>query len=245
MIFKRFFSLIIVVVMMTSLTLSAVAYDLSVDVYVTDSFIRKNSLSTFEKEIADSFRIASGVFKIAASIDMTYTFTKNGTHIIPTYAAECPDLQSADYHSYCRCTTNSKCASNAVEHHTSIDVINKEVSTPNKSVKSSLLLTGSRLCNNNSGMHGYIYGVSYWTICKALVSHDENSNGISLLTMDILHELGHFYKVNDHYGSNSAGSDPDCIWGNNRHSNSVVSGNKICSDCLATLRANNDMYNQG
>lgn len=242
---RKVISLLLAITMVIcfAINVSADTYGLYVEVYVSDSFIRKNNISSFESNIAKSFNVADCVFRACAGIRLNYIFTKNNTYIIPTYAAQCPNLQYDNYFSYCKCTSDYNCAHDYSEHHTSVDVINNEIPTPNKNVKSTLLLTGSHLCNNNGGNHGFVNGISYYTICKALISHTENAQGTSLLTMDVINELGHFYNVDDHYSSPNDG-DSRCIWGYDRHEETIVRMNKICTTCCNTIRENKYMYSQ-
>lgn len=238
---KKLISFGIVLIFTASLSFlaSADSCTMRIRVYVSDSFIYKNTVSSFEKEISDAFRKASGVFDAAADISLRYSFTKNNTYIIPTYAAKCSNLSGSNYFNFCN---HTGCNNNGPYHHTNYWLISNDLPNSDTTKNFNMLLTASHLCRvNNSGIHGYVNGVQFSSSKRTIISHVENSNGISMLTMDIIHELGHNYSVLDHYGSNSSG-DPNCIWGNNRHLDYILKNNKICSTCLSTLRKNNIMY---
>ncbi|MBQ7070721.1 MAG: hypothetical protein IJM87_05515 [Ruminococcus sp.] len=243
---KRLLSFICVFILLLTAVPNPKAYasdnNLYVEIYVAKSFIRKNGVPGFYNTMNNSFNTVKNVYSNTANIDITFHFSFSD--IITTAADECEYLDGNDYFGFCECSTNYFCSHDYNHHHTYIGTISNQIPTPNTEVKSTMLLTASHLCkHNSSNVHGYVNGVSYYNICKALVSHVANSNGTSMLVMDIIHEIGHFYGVQDHYTGSNTGN-PYCIWGTNRQTDYVLNNNCICYSCKQTLQTNNNRFNQ-
>lgn len=70
----------------------------------------------------------------------------------------------------------------------------------------------------------------------------------------LIHEFGHHYNVEDHYGGSAKSTqeiDPtgelgysrDCIWGENKESDHVIDNYMICDGCRRIIEDNIEKYN--
>lgn len=231
---------------------SAKDQTMDVSVYMSNSFLTKNGVpDAFTSYLSNAFKKPKFVFDAIADINLLYNFTANSSRIISINPDNCNYTKGSNYLSNCKCVTNSGCRNNTTLHHTNFTYIHSN-SIPSGSTTTTvpMLLTANKLCKVNSdSTHGYIYGVAYTGSHNIMITDTDvtdivNGNEIeySLLSMDIVHEIGHLYEVNHHY--TDATADQNCIWGTNRHSYNVVNNLKICSRCLQIIRQHSSKYSQ-
>lgn len=251
----RILSLIMVLLLtcgFSCLEASAETNVMNVSVYMSDSFLRKNGVpDAFNGYLSNAFKKPKLVFFAMAGIELSYNFTPNSSRIISINPDNCKYTKGANYQSKCKCVTDTGCKNNTSLHHTNYTYIHSH-SIPKGSTTTTvpMLLTANQLCSIRSdGTHGYFFGVAYPGWHHIIISDsfftdtvDGNTVEYSLLSMDIVHEIGHLYNVSHHYTDASA--DQNCIWGTNRHSYNVVHNLKICSKCSQTIRENASKYSQ-
>ena len=81
-----------------------------------------------------------------------------------------------------------------------------------------------------------------------------NTEGKQKEIKTLIHEFGHHYNVEDHYGGSAKttqeidptgelGYSEDCIWGENKEHGSVLSNYTMCDGCKRIIENNIGKYN--
>lgn len=132
-------------------------------------------------------------------------------------------------------------------HHTNIFNIMLRIPFPDLSSTVKVAYIGHEYCTetNHTG-HPY-YGLTYESIGLATIM---NFSSETSETKTFIHEFGHFYGVEDHYGGSAkttaqiiaatgnTGYSQYCIYGERKESTSVLNDFTICDGCKTTLRNN-------
>ncbi len=229
---------------------SAEARTMHINFIVDDTYLYKNGLSNGTGGyLTYHFYIVSSVYRYAAGIYLVKEpFVYSGDTIISTHITDCPNIGgSGNYANRCWCTTDNGCSNTSGYHHTNAQYFidhSMEISCIN--IKMNVHLVGSRLCIKDSGQHKNIYGLNEPNYKSALVQDAEITNGdgetYSIFDEVLVHEIGHFYNVEDHY--NQINNHPNCVWGRYCQMEYVATHLPICSNCQKTLKDNRYLYNQ-
>ena len=106
---------------------------------------------------------------------------------------------------------------------------------------------GNFISHGSSGIYGVAYSNSGTCLITNFVSNQSERK-------TLIHEFGHFYQVQDHYGNGApttgqmnmdAGEDifsEYCIYGEKRETTSVLGNLTICEGCQRTIRANMNTF---
>lgn len=137
-------------------------------------------------------------------------------------------------------------------HHTNIFNIMLRIPFPNLSHTVKVAYIGHELCTETSHTGCPYYGLTYESIGLATIM---NFSSEESETKTFIHEFGHFYGIEDHYGGSAkstdeirddtgnAGYSEFCIYGENRECDSVLNNYTICDGCKTTLRNNMSRFN--
>lgn len=232
---------LIIVFEMFTISGSAKTNHLNIEIYMDYSFMSKNGVpASFTTRYNEITSLVYQFYLIGLGIELDFNFVTNNEHLIKTTADNCKN-----YSDGCKC---GACLNSGPYHHNNFNVIRKKNIPAATSDTARLLLTAHSLCDMDNGNHGYVYGVCWrgykQMICRDYDSDDPNNKyykGNYYSRMTFAHEIGHMFKVADHY--NDANSVADCIWGANRRTVKVAKNFTICSVCRATLNKNKGLYN--
>ena len=132
-------------------------------------------------------------------------------------------------------------------HHTNIYNIMLHIPFPDLTSSVKVAYIGHELCTEtNHTTHPY-YGLTYESIGLATIM---NFSSEESETKTFIHEFGHFYGVEDHYGGSAkttaqiiaatgnTGYSEDCIYGEHKEWTSVLDDFTICDGCKTTLKNN-------
>ena len=132
-------------------------------------------------------------------------------------------------------------------HHTNIRNIMYHIPFPDLSSTVKVAYIGHTLCTKDNHTGQVSYGLTNKYIGLATIM---NFSSEASETKTFIHEFGHFYYVEDHYGNGckttdemnaEAGSkiyNENCIYGENKETPSVLNNFTICDGCKATIKNN-------
>lgn len=223
-----------------------------VDVYMDKSFVNKNGVpNSWQTRIDELTTSLHGLFGGGFGIGLSFNFTLNNTRLVTSPADECVGITLPGRENICSCYTNAQCAKSSTYHHTNYHRVRSECLGNPSSNTIELLLTAHNYCRVSNGSHGTVFGVCFpnknQLICMDYDLEDGKDNDIDYYyaRATIVHELGHLYGVEDHYGNGTPdGENDDCIWGDNRKRYEVSKDIKICTTCYNTIKANRTKYDQ-
>jgi len=144
-------------------------------------------------------------------------------------------------------------------HHKNFYNILARISFPNTNQTLRTAFVGHDICstvrdNNGTSIshnHNGIFGFSYYDLGLSMIT---NTEGMQKEIKTLIHEFGHHYNVEDHYGGSAKttqeidptgelGYSEDCIWGENKEHGSVLSNYTMCDGCKRIIENNIGKYN--
>lgn len=141
------------------------------------------------------------------------------------------------------------------QHHTNIYNIAYRLPRPNKTINLSMYFVGHECCRE-----GMIYNTIHYPAVNGLGSEEfgnaliNQHRSVEKERMTVVHEFGHLYGVEDHYGGKYKSTDdmnsniePDlystyCIYGEKKADTDVSNNLTICDGCRQTIENNWDRY---
>lgn len=181
------------------------------------------------------------------------------------------DIYAYCYHCACGSNVNNSCthcSNGGTLHHTNADTnLNALFGSKNTMNCQYMYITAAKMCMVYNGRHSGLNGLKQslsGNLCVVDTDYVDPDNhyrdhGIFVgngytwglgdyehiywVSKNAIHEIGHLYGIQDHYFDPATDPYPDCIWGTNRDDYEVVVDNKICPNCLATLKANANRFN--
>ena len=165
---------------------------------------------------------------------------------------------TTDPFTYCRHPDDHTCANSSTSvlqsyHHTNIFNILCRVTRPNTSENVKIAFIGHNNCEV-SGINHYsnpYYGLCYYNLGLMGIM---NFVSEAQETKTLVHEFGHLYFVEDHYGGNTrtteqmiqetgnTGYSRNCIYGENKDQASVYNNLVICDGCASVIIANKNRF---
>ena len=191
-------------------------------------------------------------------IEFGITVNIRSTELFYSYAdINCP----SSYSELCTCAGNSYCRNTGYDsagnfnlemyHHTNLFNIIWRIPLPNTSSSVKVAYIGHEYCTENTHTTRGYNGLANQSWGLAVVS---NIISPQSETKTLLHEFGHLYGVEDHYGIGCKSTDDmnggidgiyseDCIYGEHREYAHVLNGFTICEGCRARIESNVGLYN--
>ncbi len=148
---------------------------------------------------------------------------------------------------------NSTLSSLQIYHHTNIFNILLRVPHPDVSSCVKVAYIGHEFCVSDEHDNHPFFGVTYPDIGLSAITNFESEEDE---TRTLIHEFGHFFKVEDHYGRNgktteeiiissgNTGYNRNCIYGENKETSSVTNNYIICDGCKSLIMKNANRYSQ-
>ena len=135
-------------------------------------------------------------------------------------------------------------------HHNNVFKFQLDLPEYNPSNECAVYLTTSTLCHTEGTTHrDDLNGVAIPGAMAIVVRdtdycfNNSTDNPYAYARATMVHEVGHLYNVEDHYGDLASGdSDPDCIWGDNRNFYDIVKTCSTCSTCHSTIINNRNKF---
>ena len=176
---------------------------------------------------------------------------------ISSWGDYCDNLTGGDYSDVCihygtACANSSFSSTgnaNQTLHHKNLYNILFRIPFPDITNSMSAVFIGHDTCRINSeGQHdGSFNGIAWPSYGFMAVT---NFGSVLSERKSILHEIGHWYQVEDHYGAGGktteqmgSGYSKYCIYGEEREDETVLNNMTICDGCYATIKANATLYN--
>lgn len=215
------------------------------------SFIGKNGIpGAWQTRLSEITTNVIGLFGGGLGIGISFNFTPNNTRIISSPADECKGITYPASAEDCTCYSNEQCATKGTSHHTSAYTLQEDYMGLPPTSSISYLLTTHNICLVDYPYHIEINGITF-TDTNQIISkdYDNENDGLNddidyyYARATLVHEIGHLYGVEDHYGNGTtSGENDNCIWGDYRNNPSVVSKLSICTNCYNTIHSNRTKY---
>ncbi len=208
-----------------------------------------NANSRIEKQIAilqEKYLREFGITIINTSLSPFYSYVD--THC------------SADYDELCNCVEGEPCCDSYFDngqlilntyHHTNITNMLLRIPLPDISSSVKIAYLGHNYCTVNNHTDEPYYGLSYPDIGLAGIMCFDSE---ILETLVFLHEFGHFYRVDDHYGNlvettdqiiertGILGYSENCIYGEKKYTDDIINNFTICDGCKYVIKSNVGLY---
>lgn len=240
-----------------------------VGVFVATLNIKLYTDEAYQKRFEDySSKIPSSMMAIREKylFDFQILIKYSSINSITSWGDYCDDLTNGNGDSVCPHGDNNS-ANNASDglcvnssysstgnanqdlHHKNLYNIVYRIPFPDVTQNTMIVFSGHRYCRMSGENHiGRANGLNWCNEGFILVT---NFDSALSERKTILHEIGHWYGVLDHYDIGNApssvemgpGYDPNCIYGENKDSSDVIDNMKICDGCRKFIEENSSEFN--
>lgn len=227
----------------------------TVNVEIVYDYAYKNRYSNASSRISDQVIILQEKYLSEFGITVN-------TVSLSLYASYADRYCSSNYSQKCNHADDDSCYDSVLYtdgnkilqsyHHNNIFNIMLRIPFPDTSSSVKVAYLGHDYCTaSNHSSHPY-YGLTYQSIGLAGIM---NFGSVESETKTLIHEFGHFYGVEDHYGvsapstqemintTGNSGYSRYCIYGEEKESASVLSDFTICDGCKSKIEDNINLYN--